>query len=131
MIRRLKRWQGLAVGAALALLVASAWLVMKRWQTAPPQANPEQIATLTQRCQAAMLQDVCGVMKSSAPQTSQGRLFIAGIGEVDAQVFARLKAAGDTMCQEVADECTAEWNGQACRIGRALYPDVAQSPVAR
>ena len=74
-----------------------------------------------------MLQDVCGVMKGSAPKASQARLFIAGIGEVDAQAFARLRAAGDTMCQELAVQCQTDWSGQSCRIGKALYPDLTKA----
>jgi hypothetical protein len=116
---RVQRWQLLAAGVCLCVLSAATLFAIK-----PEPVDTELIAQLTQRCQTAMLRDVCGVMKGSAPNTKQGRLFIAGVGEVDAQAFSRLREAGDAMCQEVAVECETDWAGQACKIARALYPDV-------
>ena len=83
------------------------------------------IKSLAARCQTAMLQDVCGIMTSSKPagnQPNAERLFIAGVGEVDAKVFYRLREAGDKMCGEVEAECLANWAGSGCKIARAMYP---------
>ncbi len=83
------------------------------------------VKNLAIRCQTAMIKDVCGVMTASAPRAgepSTERLFIAGVGEVDAQAFNRLREAGDHMCAEVERECDANWLGAGCKIARAMYP---------
>ena len=83
------------------------------------------IKSLAARCQIAMVKDVCGIMTSSKPSgngRNTERLFIAGIGEVDAGVFNRLREAGDKMCGEVETECVANWAGSGCKIARAMYP---------
>ncbi len=125
---RLKRWQRLVVGLSCVVLAAAAWIVWNRFISSNRAGGADQIAQLTQRCQTAMIRDVCTVMKGSAPSASVGRLFIAGIGEVDAQAFSSLRAAGDQMCGELATQCTADWMGQACKIGKVLYPDLTKSP---
>ena len=83
------------------------------------------IKSLAARCQTAMIKDVCGIMTSSNPagnERNTERLFIAGVGEVDAKVFNRLREAGDKMCGEVETECVANWAGAGCKIARAMYP---------
>ena len=82
------------------------------------------IKSLAARCQTAMVKDVCGVMTSSTAGNGRDteRLFIAGVGEVDANVFNRLREAGDKMCGEVETECVANWASAGCKIARAMYP---------
>ena len=83
------------------------------------------IKSLAARCQIAMVKDVCGIMTSSKLEESERnteRLFIVGVGEVDASVFNRLRDAGDKMCSEVETECEANWAGAGCKIARAMYP---------
>ena len=83
------------------------------------------VKSLAARCQTAMIKDVCGIMTSSKPALNglnTERLFIAGLGEVDASVFNRLREAGDKMCGEVETECSANWAGAGCKIARAMYP---------
>ena len=83
------------------------------------------IKSLAARCQTAMIKDVCGIMTSSKPALNglnTERLFIAGLGEVDASVFNSLRQAGDKMCGEVETECSANWAGAGCKIARAMYP---------
>jgi hypothetical protein len=127
MIGRFKRWQLWAAGLICLALVALG-LSRHLWLNRTAHQRGEQLAQLAQRCQIAMLRDTCGVMKGSAPSIGQARLFIAGIGEVDAQAFSSLKAAGDKMCEELAGQCQSDWAGQACKIGRALYPDLTRKP---
>ena len=55
--------------------------------------------------------------------------FIAGVGEVDAQAFARLRAARDTMCQQLEAQFQSDWLRQECRIGKALYPIFGQNTL--
>ena len=106
----------LALVATLALTVPT---LMRRSAPAP---EPQELAALTQRCQTEMLRGTCGAMTASAPKAGASRLFIAGVGEVDAAAFAALRAAGDQMCNEAAVACGKDWNGNTCRITRALYP---------
>jgi hypothetical protein len=116
--RRTSWWLGglLLVLALVAALAAPA--LMRR--SAPP--DPQELAALTQRCQNEMLRGTCGAMNASAPKAGASRLFIAGVGEVDAAAFAALRAAGTEMCTEAAAACRQDWNGNTCRITRALYP---------
>ena len=116
-MRALPRWAWMAVPVLVGGGLAAWYLVAK-----PEAADPHKVSAIAQRCQIAMRRDVCGVMKASKPQSTQGRLFIAGIGEVDAQAFDRLQRAGEGMCQEVAQQCSAHWSGSACRIAQAMYP---------
>lgn len=95
-----------------------------------PQASSavaalSDIKSLATRCQTAMARDVCGIMTSSKPAgngRNTERLFIAGIGEVDAGVFNRLREAGDKMCGEVETECLINWVSAGCKIAQAMYP---------
>ena len=83
------------------------------------------IKSLAARCQMAMVKDVCGIMTGSklgGNERNPERLFIAGVGEVDARVFNRLRDAGDQMCGEVETVCAANWLGPGCKIARAMYP---------
>ena len=94
-----------------------------------PQASSavaalSDIKSLAARCQIAMVKDVCGIMtssKSAGNGRNTQRLFIAGIGEVDARILNRLRDAGDKMCGEVETECTKNWAGAGCKIARAIY----------
>ena len=82
------------------------------------------IKSLAARCQTAMIKDVCGIMTGSKPGSERNteRLFIAGVGEVDAAAFNRLREAGDKMCGEVETDCTANWASPGCKIAQAIYP---------
>ena len=55
------------------------WFV---WSQMQLPATAGQIALLAQRCQIAMLKDVCGMTSGCMPKASQAGLFIAGVGEV-------------------------------------------------
>jgi hypothetical protein len=75
------------------------------------------------RCERAMLQGVCGVMRpdrAAAPDAAS-RVFIAGTGEVDARIYEALRRQGDAMCGDVGRHCATDWDGQGCRIARLLY----------
>ncbi len=105
---------------ALGILAATLWAPRR----AQPGVNTE-VAALSQRCIAEMLRGTCGAMRSSAPdvapQTTQ-RVFIAGLGEVDAVSFEALRTAGDDMCAMVSRDCRTAWNGSVCVIAKALFP---------
>ena len=111
-------WGALVIAMSV-VLALGATVLMRR---APPAASPQEMAALTQRCQTEMLRGTCSAMNVSAPKAGVARLFIAGVGEVDAVAFAALRAAGNAMCTEAAAACTQDWNGNTCRITRALYP---------
>jgi hypothetical protein len=122
----LRRRPGAWAFGALLLLVLSLGLAVmvgpKILQRSNPAADPAAVLALTQRCQTEMLRGTCGAMTASAPKAGASRLFIAGVGEVDAAAFATLRAAGTEMCNEAAAACRQDWNGNTCRITRALYP---------
>lgn len=109
----------LVVLALVAALTLTAPVLMR---VNPPAADPQELAALTQRCQTEMLRGTCSAMNASAPKAGASRLFIAGVGEVDASAFAALRAVGDQMCSEAAVACRKDWSGNTCRVTRALYP---------
>ena len=144
-------WAGAGAALLVVAIVATVWyapvLIKAKQGVTPAQASPStsnippavprqpeassaaaslsDIKSLAARCQTAMIKDVCGIMTSSKPAGNgrdSERLFIAGVGEVDAKVFNRLREAGDKMCGEVETECAANWAGAGCKIARAMYP---------
>lgn len=94
----------------------------------PSDGGRTAITQLTARCEQAMLLGRCSVMKPAAATaaTPESRVFIAGAGEVNADVYAALRQQGDAMCGEVRRQCTESWDGTACRIARSLYPQSAR-----
>ena len=115
--RRTWLWRVAALLLAAAVIVAAQWL----WRdSAAPNASVQ--AALIERCQAEMLRGSCRAMRAEAPTAAAQRVFVAGLGEVDGAAFAALRNAGDAMCAEVAESCRSDWQGNACRIARALYP---------
>ena len=129
----------LATGAVLMLLgVAATWGVLHASPSAaedgpfaagmPTQASAAvseggPLAALYQRCTLAMLQGTCQVMKPR-PASSQAstRVFIAGVGEVDATLYDALRQQGSAMCADVVDACRQDSAGPSCRVAHALYP---------
>jgi hypothetical protein len=51
-------------------------------------------------------------------------VFVAGVGAIDAQVYNRLLADGQAMCETVRKSCVEAWDGPACKTARALYPSL-------
>ena len=99
--------------------------VANQLQASSAVAALSDIKSLAARCEIAMVKEVCGIMTSSkydGNERSTERLFIAGIGEVDARAFNRLREAGNKMCGEVETECVANWAGAGCKIAKAMYP---------
>lgn len=79
---------------------------------------------LHQRCTLAMVNGTCRVMRPAASQVpALSRVFIAGLGEVDAAVYRQLRQQGDAMCEDVVAACRTESAGPACRMAQALYPE--------
>lgn len=112
---------------AIAVLVlictaAAGWGAHAVWRSTARAQQAQALGALVQQCSEQMLKDTCRVMTTPAPAQSRPRLFIAGVGEVDAAAFAALRGFGDSMCREVRAQCASDWEGRSCRIARALYP---------
>jgi len=121
-VRSARRWRA-GVALVIALVGAAAWGVMALPRgTSPAPADAQAVAAVTQRCGVAMLRGVCSAMRNGEPPPAASRVFIAGVGEVNASSYAALRREGDAMCQTVAQQCSADWNGAVCRIARAMYP---------
>jgi hypothetical protein len=94
----------------------------------------EWLDTLHARCVEDMVRQVCTVMRDApvgapsgvppgAPASApEGVVFVAGLGAVEAGLYAELRAAGSGMCDQVRARCAADWSAPACRAARALYP---------
>ena len=121
----IKAKQGVTPAQASASTSNISLAVAHQSEASSAAAALSDIKSLAARCQTAMIKDVCGIMTSSKPAGNgreTERLFIAGVGEVDASVFNRLRDAGDKMCGEVETECAANWAGAGCKIAQAMYP---------
>ena len=109
------------------VLLVALWLVaVALWLPRPRQSGPDaDVAALSQRCISEMLRGTCGAMRASAPDASPQslqRVFIAGLGEVDAVSFEALRQSGDDMCAKVSRDCRTAWNSSVCVIAKALFP---------
>jgi hypothetical protein len=115
--------------------VIGAWAQVPGLFLAPPvsaQQDPAARAataaeSLFVRCTRAMVQGSCQVMGAAASPTAgtsqlSQRVFVAGVGEVDAAVYERLRRLGDAMCSDVQRACEQDWQGSECRVAQALYP---------
>lgn len=121
-MRRRRRRLAVAVLALACTAAAAGWAAYAfRSANARPSAA-QAVQSLVQRCSVQMITDTCSVMKAPSSSEPGTRLFIAGVGEVDASAFAALRSYGDAMCQAVGAQCTSDWDGKSCRIARALYP---------
>ncbi len=91
---------------------------------APEALDGEQgLTALHQRCTLAMVQGSCQVMSSPGEAAAAAsRVFIAGVGEVNAALYDSLRQQGQAMCDEVVAACRQEQDGASCRIAHALYP---------
>jgi hypothetical protein len=76
-----------------------------------------------------MIATTCQAMKPSigAVPNPGEVVFVAGVGPVDAQLLAKLSAAGQTMCDEVKATCSADWNGSACTALKKMYAPTLSS----
>ena len=70
-----------------------------------------------------MVRSACVADKdtSTAKPTSSAVVMLAGVGAVDAQFYAKLRAAGDSMCEVLVQPCEKSWEGSECRTARALW----------
>jgi ribonucleotide monophosphatase NagD (HAD superfamily) len=107
--------------ARLSALAVAALLLSNCAQK--PEATQEQLALLGSSCQAQMIATTCQAMKPTrgAMPNAGEVVFVAGVGPVDAQLLAKLAAAGQTMCDEVKATCATEWNGSACTALKNMY----------
>jgi len=122
---------GVAAIASAALLTMAGCEPMAR-----PAASSAQLEQLVARCQDAMLREACVAQKdsssllrtSAAPAASQ--VFVAGVGAIDARAYNDIRAAGEAMCGMVKSNCSAAWEGGACKTARSLWPTSAQRAPA-
>jgi hypothetical protein len=97
--------------------------------TPKPPANA--IADLVGRCVQAMVSNTCRVMQGagqSLVQPGVETIFVAGIGPIDAKLYASLRESGQAMCDNVRRVCEQDWQGNACKTAQALYPEAAKKP---
>jgi hypothetical protein len=94
---------------------------------APADAMPissAQVRSLHGLCVEAMVRSACVAMKDSSASNSTPAspvVMLAGVGAVDARFYAKLRAAGETMCEVLVQPCEESWDGSECRTARALW----------
>ena len=89
---------------------------------APLAAPVRELEAVYGACVQAMLRSTCRVSndKSTAAPTAK-TVFVAGVGQVDAASYQKLRAAGEAMCTDVRKACSANWSSATCRTGRSLW----------
>jgi hypothetical protein len=100
-------------------------------KTSSPQATAAtvldaepQVRTLHARCVEAMVRSACVASKDTATSSAtpaSSVVMLAGIGAVDAHFYAKLRAAGDSMCEVLIQPCQKNWDGAQCMTARALW----------
>lgn len=87
------------------------------------QPKADHFEQLQARCIEDMVRQTCRLMNTlNTNATAEGDvLFVAGIGAVDPDVYAKLRAGGDQMCTHVVETCRAAWDGAVCVTARAIY----------
>ena len=113
---------------ALITIASAAALAMAGCEPMSRQLATKQVEQLTARCQDAMLREACVAQKdrssllqrTAAPAASQ--VFVAGVGAIDAGAYNDIRAAGEAMCGMVKSNCSAAWEGGACKTARSLWP---------
>jgi hypothetical protein len=105
------------------LLAMFATVFLSAACSAKQPASSSQLELLGKACQAQMVANTCQAMKPSIVATPKAGevVFVAGVGPVDAQLLARLSAAGETMCAEVKASCAGDWKGAACTPLKKMY----------
>jgi hypothetical protein len=70
-----------------------------------------------------MVRSACVAAKdaSTSPPPASPVVMLAGVGAVDARFYARLRAAGDSMCETLIEPCGKSWDGSECKTARALW----------
>jgi S-adenosylhomocysteine hydrolase len=118
-----RAWRTVRLIASCAVLVLgvslAGWWVADRFTSAN---RAEAVTALAQRCALQMANDTCRVKNGPAPASTAGRVFIAGVGEVDSAAYSEMQRWGEAMCENVRTQCQAAWDGASCRIAKALYP---------
>jgi hypothetical protein len=81
------------------------------------------VRALHARCAQAMVRSACVAAKdaSTSETPSSPVVMLAGVGAVDARFYAKLRAAGDSMCEVLVQPCEKSWDGSECRTARALW----------
>jgi hypothetical protein len=81
------------------------------------------VRSLQDRCVEAMVRSACIADKdtSAVSTPSSAVVMLAGVGAVDARFYAKLRAAGDSMCEMLVQPCETNWEGSECRTARALW----------
>lgn len=92
-------------------------------------ASEAELDALVTRCVEAMAREVCVAQKdqatSSAPAASQ--VFVAGVGQIDAQAYSEIRSSGEAMCSLVKTRCSGGWNDSACVAARSIWPAAGRS----
>lgn len=122
--------QRAATVTGLALLVGGL-MACKPWAQAPVDPSARVLQALQARCESDMLRRACRVANgpSASPVTQPGDLvFVAGIGAIDARVYAELQSAGAAMCDTVVAACREDLAGPRCAASRALFGEAKAAP---
>ena len=98
----------------LALVAAPAWA----------EDHSEQIDFMVKECKTYMERGVCRVQNAKPlPDSMRSRKWHLGfgLGVVSTGAYMDVQAQGDNMCEFIKQVCTAEWDGEHCRVVRANW----------
>ena len=91
--------------------------------TQNPAPSGSTLDQLVAQCAEDMIRQTCRIMGNAAGASvpDGSVIVVAGVGAIDAQVYTRLRADGEAMCETVRRSCREAWDGPPCRTARALY----------
>lgn len=116
-----------ALGACLAIAVIASQAGCQPAHTGATAAA--DLDALVNRCVEAMAREVCVAQKDQAngstPAASQ--VFVAGVGQIDAQAYSEIRSSGEAMCSLVKTRCSGGWNDSACVAARSIWPAPGRS----
>ncbi len=86
---------------------------------------PLELQRLHASCMQDMMKNTCSLMTSvtSGADTPSpgGVVFVAGVGAIDADVYAEIYQYGDSMCDSLSRTCLSDWSSQSCMVARKIY----------
>jgi hypothetical protein len=115
------------LGATAALLLAS-----RHHQTAGHSGSQKVVESIYDRCVDQMVRSSCVAMNDKSPSTPRpgARVFVAGIGAIDAESYRQIRESGEAMCTQIRKSCETDFDGAQCRTAASLWGarDGAEDP---
>jgi hypothetical protein len=96
------------------------------------RSNEVSVERIYDRCVDQMVRSSCVAMNDKSPSTPRpgARVFVAGIGAIDAESYRQIRESGEAMCTQIRKSCETDFDGAQCRTAASLWGarDGAEDP---